>query len=67
MKNIKLKSCPFCGSEDVVLTMNAAGQWRIHCTKCEGIFWVGNSRNKASVYNAWNRRIANTPTEKGGD
>ncbi len=55
MKKVKLNPCPFCGGEADLL-QNAAAQWLIHCRKCKGVFFVGNSRNKASVYNAWNRR-----------
>ena len=55
MKEVRLKLCPFCGGE-AALSQNAAAQWLIVCRKCNGVFFVGRSRNKASVYNAWNRR-----------
>ena len=57
-EQIKLKPCPFCGGE-ATLKQNFAGQFAVYCEKCECIYWGGNSRNKASVYNAWNRRADN--------
>ena len=54
----ELKPCPFCGG-DVMLSINYAEQWKVYCTQCERICWIGELRNETSVIEAWNRRVDN--------
>ena len=53
-----IKPCPFCGC-DVVLSRNFEGQWKVYCTNCECICYVGNLSDANSVRVAWNRRSDN--------
>lgn len=57
---IKLKPCPFCGSEDVEYTNFGKGfdMWLIQCDECEAMFPLLNSREEA--IQRWNKRAGDS-------
>lgn len=51
-----LKSCPFCGGNNVGLYRPALGRvWHVHCEDCEIKGQAGVSREDASLH--WNERV----------
>lgn len=54
MKNIKLKPCPFCGSEAIDTFCESFGRWAIKCWECEVQKY--SSKNEKLAIKFWNTR-----------
>lgn len=55
---IKLKPCPFCGG-DAVMLVNMFGGWTVCCTDCDCRCWdygPNGYETKGKAAEAWNRR-----------
>lgn len=56
----ELKSCPFCGSDEVVFVQykHAAGlRWRVFCCGCSAGIDPGFAQDPNRVADIWNKRI----------
>lgn len=51
MSEVKLKSCPFCGRE-AILVKNGAGCYQVACDNCEVRQYAYAHKNKESAINA---------------
>lgn len=62
MNEIKLKPCPFCGSEKIYIEQYdhpAGKRWRIFCCNCMAGIDTGTDQSKGAVIETWNRRADN--------
>ena len=52
--SVKLKPCPFCGSDELELALNGIGNWSVSCLGCGA---TGRDERKADkAVEVWNRR-----------
>lgn len=62
MKNNKLKPCPFCGSDNIVIydkSFNSGPYYDIFCRDCEAsVHFADESETEEGAVNMWNTRIA---------
>ena len=62
MKNNKLKPCPFCGSDNIVIydkSFNSGPYYDIFCRDCEAsVRFADESETEEGAVNMWNTRIA---------
>ena len=52
----ELKSCPFCGADDVNLSVreDEDGESYIYCHVCNSVYYGDQSQN---IIEMWNRRV----------
>ena len=62
MKNNKLKPCPFCGGNNIVIydkSFNSGPYYDIFCRDCEAsVRFADESETEEGAVNMWNTRIA---------
>jgi len=62
-KQIKLKPCPFCGSEKVILEDDMQEVYWVLCFECNA---TGPPKNtEAEAFEAWNKRVEKEQPNKG--
>lgn len=57
--DLKLRPCPFCGSEEVVYVKyhhTVGERWKIMCCGCTANIDPGYARERHIVQGMWNRR-----------
>lgn len=58
--SVKLKPCPFCGSEDLEIKQVIQDSWMIHCHQCHAaVQFLKNecwSSKTHAVIDSWNQR-----------
>ena len=60
--DLELKSCPFCGSEDVVYMQykhTAGERWAVICLGCIATVDTGWAQQKHQIQEYWNQRVYN--------
>lgn len=60
-KGDEVKSCPFCGSKEIVIGKyehRSGERFRIFCTECMAMIDPGYAQNKYTVFEMWNKRTA---------
>lgn len=64
MTEVKLKPCPFCGSEDFVLGFHEGhNEMRVKCKRCKTLFTIFDTPENAPKL--WNRRTYCYQAERG--
>lgn len=60
-KDIKIKSCPFCGeSDDIVLEEyehTSGKRWKIYCCNCMAGIDRGYDQTPHGLIDVWNKRV----------
>ena len=58
---MEIKSCPFCGDEDVFVAKRYIDGiwkgWKIVCPNCDLVVSSQDHDNKRSLIKEWNRRV----------